>query len=271
MRGFCHPTVLLFVRIDRRVGDDVGVEMPSAPPMMRSPSFAGWASIAGAVVGVLVTPFMASVWEYDESVVWSTTEGLVTRVFGPILESWGALSFGSGDLPYEVYGKFFVIVYLLMLPIVRYVHVLQTTSATSAWERRTWRVLWIALIVAAVGDAMSYWGISLPEVVGEFLRGAGWMVELLALPVVLVSMTVYGIVSIRIRVIPLWSAVLLTAIIPILWFSLAGLTWYLPNGVVVPMSIIWASIGAWVLVARPATPAATPSYRQSDTDRTARA
>jgi hypothetical protein len=167
-------------------------------------------------------------------------------VFGPTLESWGALSFGSGDLPYEVYGKFFVFVYLLMLPIVRYVHVLQSASATSAWERRTWRVLWISLIVAAVGDAMSYWGLSLPEP-GDNLWGVGWMVELLTLPVVLVATTIYGIVSIRIRVIPLWSAALLTAIIPILWFSLAGLTWYLPNGVVVPMSVIWAAIGVWVL------------------------
>ena len=234
--------------------------------MIKSARFAGRASIASAVVGVLVTPFMASVWEYDYGVVWSTTS-TVTRVFGPILESWGALSFGSGDLPYEVYGKFFVFVYLLMLPIVRYVHVLQTTSATSAWERRTWRVLWISLIVAAVGDAMSYWGISLPEPVGEFFWGPGFMVELLTLSVVLVSTTVYGIVSIRVRVIPIWSAVLLTAIVPILWFSLAGLTWYLPNGVVVPMSIIWASIGAWVLVARPATPDAAPFDRESDTDR----
>ena len=235
--------------------------------MIRSARFAGWASIASAVVGVLVTPFMASVWEYDYFVVWSTTEGLVTRVFGPTLESWGALSFGSGDLPYEVYGKFFVFVYLLMLPIVRYAHVLQSTPATSAWERRTWRVLWVSLIVAAVGDAMSYWGLSLPESV-DILGGVGWMVELLTLFVVLGATTVYGIVSIRIRVIPIWSAVLLTAIIPILWFSLAGLTWYLPNGVVVPMSIIWASIGAWVLIARPATPDATPSYREPDKNRT---
>jgi hypothetical protein len=225
--------------------------------MIRTARFAGWASIAGAVVGVVVTPFMASVWEYDNFVVWSTTEGLVTRVFGPTLESWGALSFGSGDLPYEVYGKFFVFVYLLMLPIVRYVHVLQSTPATSAWERRTWRVMWVSLIVAAVGDGMSYWAISLPDPVGEFLWGGGFMVELLALLVVLVSTTVYGIVSIRIRVIPIWSAVLLTAIIPILWFSLAGLTSYLPNGVVVPMSVIWAAIGVWVLTSRPATPSFT--------------
>ncbi len=208
--------------------------------MIRTGRFAGWASIASAVVGVVVTPFMASVWEGD-GVVWSTTS-TVTRLFGPTLESWGALSFGSEGLPYEVYGKFFVFVYLLMLPIVRYVHVLQSPSAASAWERRTWRVLWVSLIVAAVGDGMSYWGISLPEP-GDILWGVGWMVESLTLLVVLVSTTIYGIVSIRIRVIPIWSAVLLTAIIHILWFSLAGLTFYLPNGVVLPMSIVWPPSG----------------------------
>jgi hypothetical protein len=236
--------------------------------MIRSARFAGWASIASAVVGVLVTPFMASVWEYENPlVVWSRTAP-VTRVFGPILESWGALSFGSRDLPYEVYGKSFVLVYVLMLPIVRYVHVLQSTSAASAWERRTWRVLWIALIVAAVGDGVSYWGISLPEPVGDILWVGGFLVEIVAMIVVLVVTTIYGIVSIRIRVIPIWSAVLLTATIPIGVITLAGVVSYVPNAVVVPMSIIWASIGAWVLVARPATSTATPSYRQSDTDRT---
>ena len=192
-------------------------------------------------------------------------------MFGPILESWGALSFGSGDLPYQVYGKFFVFVYLLMLPIVRYVHVLQSTSATSSWERRTWRVLWSALIVAAIGDGMSSWGISLPEPVGDALWGGGFAVEILAMLVVVVTTTIYGIVSIRIRVIPIWPAVLLTAIIPIGWYSLAGLTFYLPNGVVVPMSMIWAAIGAWVLVVRPATPDTTPPQRESGTDRTGHA
>ena len=239
--------------------------------MIRSRSFAGWSSIASAAVGVLVTPFMASVWEYENPlVVWSRTAP-VTRIFGPILESWGALSFGSRDLPYEVYGKTFVFVYVLMLPIVRYVHVLQHKSATSAWERRTWRVLWIALIVAAAGDAVSYWGISLPGLVGDVLWVGGFQVEILAMIVVLVSTTIYGIVSIRIRVIPIWSAILLTATIPIGVITFAGLASYVPNAVVVPMSIIWASIGAWVLLSKPTTPVTTPSYSQSAASETGHA
>lgn len=238
--------------------------------MFRSARFAGWTSVAGAVVGVVVTPFMASVWEYGPLVWWPRTAP-VTRLLGPILESWGALSFGSGDLPYEVYGKTFVFVYLLMLPIVRFVHVLQRKSATTGWERRTWRVVWVALIVAAVGDGVSYWGISLPGLVGDALWRGGGGVEFLAMAVVLVSTTIYGIISIRLHVIPLWSAVLLTSTIPIGIVAFNGLVSYMPNAVVVPMSMIWASIGAWVLVAKPAAATATPPNSQSDTHQTGQA
>ena len=164
------------------------------------------------------------------------------------MESWGALSFGTGDTPYEVYGKTFVFVYLLMLPIVRYVHVLQSESPLPKWERRTWRILWIALITAAAdGDGLSYWGISVPDPVGEFLWGWGFVIEILAIFVVLASTTLYGIISMRIRMIPIWASVLLTAIVPIAVGTLISVTDYAPNVFVVPMSIIWAMLGAWVL------------------------
>jgi len=146
-----------------------------------------------------------------------------------------------------VYGKTFVLVYVLMLPIVRYVHVLQSGSLLPKWEQRTWRVLWIALIVAAVEDGVSYWGISVPEPVGEELWGVGFLVEILALLVVLVSTTLYGIISLRIRLIPMWASVLLTAIVPIAIGTLVIVTDYVPNAFVVPMSLIWATVGVWVL------------------------
>ena len=76
------------------------------------------------------------------------------------------------------------------------------------------------------------------------------MVEILAVLVVLGSTTLYGIISMRIRLIPMWASVLLTAIIPIGVATLASVTDYVPNAVVVPMSIIWATLGAWVLTRR---------------------
>jgi hypothetical protein len=244
--------------------------------MIGSPSFAGWAAIAGAAFGIAITPFMAAVWAYEPGVVWDDLS-LLAKTVGPTLESWGALSFGtaravasdgtvlSESIAYEVYGKSFFLVYLLMLPIVRYVHVRYRQSSHSKWEDRTWRVLWVALIVATVADAVSYWGISLPGQVGDSLWGGGFGVEILAMLVVLVATTVYGIVSLRLHVTPLWASVPLAAIIPIGVATLVSVTTYVPNAVVVPMSIIWAAVGVWVLAGagqRPKAelkPASTPT------------
>ena len=220
---------------------------------MRSRRFAGWTAITGAAIGIAITPFMAAVWVFEprvltaDEMVWDNTL-LLTRLVGPTLESWGALSFGSGDAPYEVYGKTFVLVYLLMLPIIRYVHLLQSGSPLPKWERRTWRVLWISLIAAAIGDGASYWGISVPDPLGQELWGWGFVIEILALLVVLASTTVYGIISIRIRVVPLWASALLSAIVPIAVGTVVFVADYVPNGFVVPMSIIWATVGVWVLI-----------------------
>jgi hypothetical protein len=136
-----------------------------------------------------------------------------------------------------------------MLPVVRYVHRLHTGEARSKREARTWGVMWVALIVAGVGDAVSYWGISLPDPIGHSLWGGGFLVEILAWLVVWGATTAYGIMGIRLRVLPLWASVLLMAIVPIGVLTLATVTTYVPNAVVVPLSIIWAAIGVWVLAA----------------------
>jgi len=223
-----------------------------------SSKFAGWSAIVGAVVGLAITPFMAAVWAYEPGVVWDDTSWLASTV-GPTLESWGALTFGAakvvaadGDVvaesfAYEVYGKAFFAVYLLMLPIVRYVHVRFQGSNDSKWERRVWRVLWVSLIVATAADAVSYWGISVPGQLGESLWGGGFGVEILAVVVLLLATTIYGLVSLKRRVVPRWASVLLAAIIPVGIATLAVVTTYVPNAVIVPMSLIWAGVGAWVL------------------------
>jgi len=106
-----------------------------------------------------------------------------------------------------------------------------------------------------IGDGVSYWGISVPEPVGQFLWGGGFLIEILAMLVVLGSTTLYGIISMRIRLIPIWASVLLTAIIPIGVGTLISVTDYVPNAVVVPMSIVWAMLGAWVLTRHVEQPA----------------
>ena len=209
-------------------------------------------------MGIAVTPFMAAVWAYEPGVVWDDMS-LLGKTVGPTLESWGVLSFGAAKTfaadggiltdgtAYEVYGKAFFLVYLLMLPVVRYVHGLTKEQSGSKWEARFWQVMWVGLIVAGVGDAVSYWGISLPDPVGHSLWGGGFLVEILAMLVVMGATTAYGIVGLRLRVLPLWSSLLLTAFVPIAVLTLATVTAYVPNAVVVPLSIIWAAIGVWVL------------------------
>jgi hypothetical protein len=227
--------------------------------MLRSPRFAGITAIAGALVGIAITPFMAAVWAYEPGIVWDDLS-LLSKITGPTLESWGVLSFGAGKTfaadgeiltdgtAYEVFGKAFFLVYLLMLPVVRYVHGLSVERPGSKWETRTWRVMWVGLIVAGAGDAVSYWGISLPDPVGHSLWGGGFLVEIFAMLVVMGATTVYGIVGLRLRVLPLWSSLLLTGFVPIAVMTLAFVTTYAPNAVVVPLSLIWAAIGVWVLV-----------------------
>ena len=186
-----------------------------------SPRFAAFAAIAGALIGIALTPFMAAVWVYDPPVnYWWANGSWVLRTFGPTLESAGALTVGFGIFEngsYEVYGKGFFLVYLGMVPIVKLVHGLNAGSDKAGrLEKWSWRVMYVALLVAALGDFTSYWGISLPGSLGETLWVAGFGVEILAFLVMIVATTVYGVVSLRLRVIPIWASALLIATIPFL-------------------------------------------------------
>ena len=70
---------------------------------------AGLAAAVGALIGIALTPLMASVWAYDDDEPWSAAPRL-ERAVGPTLESWGLLDFGGDDVPYETYGKAFFLV-----------------------------------------------------------------------------------------------------------------------------------------------------------------
>jgi len=216
-----------------------------------SPRFAAFAAVAGALIGIALTPFMAAVWVYDPPAnYWWANGSWVLRTFGPTLESAGALAVGFGIFEngsYEVYGKGFFLVYLGMVPVVKLVHGLNAGSEKAGGlEKWSWRVMYVALLVAALGDFTSYWGISLPGSLGETLWGAGFGVEILAFLVMIVAVTVYGVVSLRLRVIPIWASSLLIATIPI---ALSGLiaTQYVPNALVVPLSLVWAAISLWLV------------------------
>ena len=71
---------------------------------------------------------------------------------------------------------------------------------------------------------------------------------MLASAVLLVSTTVYGVVSTRLRVVPMWASLLLIGVIPLAILVLANVVAYVPNGYAVPLSIVWALIGGWALL-----------------------
>ena len=165
-------------------------------------------AIAGGVIGLVLTPPMASIWAYDPpSTQWESMHW-VERTFGPTLESWGALSFGwSEHGAYEVYGKGFFLVYAAMAPIMRLVHQrYRAQGGTSRWELRTWQVMWWSLLVCAAADFASYWGISVPGPLGEVLWGGAFSMELVASLVLLASTTIYGAISLRLHIVPVWAS-----------------------------------------------------------------
>jgi hypothetical protein len=206
------------------------------------------AAMLGAALGLVITPFMASVWANEPGVIWSETT-FVTRTFGPALESSGLLSFGTGDLPYQVYGKCFFLVYLLMIPVIRAVRPRNQgsgwTSRVSVWS---WWAVHGATWVAAAADFTSYWGYSVPGTVGDRLWGLGFGVELLALLTLFLSIIVFSLSAWRGRALAVSVAsLLLLAVLAVVPVNLY-VTRYAPNSLVVPLSMAWAVIGVRLLV-----------------------
>ncbi len=206
-------------------------------------------ALVGALWALVLTPPMESVWVYDPPDTDWPGMRWVPRTFGPTLESWGALSFGRPDLgPYEVYGKGFFVVYLAMMPLTLAVHRRYVASGGEArLERWTWRALWWGLLCAALGDFISYWGMSAPGTVGTVLWSNGFAIEVLAILLLLLpGMTGYAVGLLVWPHLPWWSGLMLLTWIPVSVLILVYVSEYVPNAVVAPLAIIWALIGLWM-------------------------
>jgi hypothetical protein len=191
---------------------------------------------------------MASVWAFDDEEPWAEATRL-ERTVGPTLESWGLLDFAGNDLPYETYGKSFVLVYALMVPAMRILPNLPGRRRyAGGFEAWSWRVTFGALIAAGAGDFVAYWGASLPGVLGYIVSAPGFTVEFIAMPILVFASGAYGLAAMLSRGIPRWIAGMLIAA-PVTSIATSLLvTNYVPNAVVVPLSVIWGVIGAWLVV-----------------------
>lgn len=204
--------------------------------------------LLGSAIGLTLTPLMDAVWVYAPGIDWNA-EPLIVRTFGPALESAGWLTFGGEGLPYEVFGKAFFLVYLLMLPVIIRMRPLpirnRLPASGAVWS---WNVLYWATWVGAVADFTSYWGSSAPGIVGDLLFGLGVQFELLAVVAILVSTTVFSIYVWRIRLSDRWIAASLLLVVVCVVPVNVYLTSYLPNSIIVPLSIGWAAVGVILCV-----------------------
>ncbi len=215
----------------------------------RSIRIASVAAIVAAFVGLALTPFMATAAVFSPSIVWDEMATPFTRFFGPLLEDSGALTFGDDGTAYEVYGKAFFLVYLLLVPIMRLVHrAYRTVGGSSRIELRSWWLMYVALLAALVGDFISYWALSIPGSVGEAAAVFGFLVEFNATILLLLGTGVYAWVAVHFRVLPRWAGWLLIAIFPVGWAIGSHVVDYIPNALTVPYSVGWAAIGIWLLV-----------------------
>jgi hypothetical protein len=203
--------------------------------------------VAGFAWCVLITPFMSAVWAYSGGESWANAP-LIERTFGPPLERSGWLEFGPNDLPYEVFGKGFFLVYWAMLPVVRLVRDRSAVASDHAVTRVFAKVLYQALWVALVADFVSYWGVSVPGSFGETLWGAGFMIEMLALVALMVSTAIYGVAAARAGYLAWPMGALMFGSVIAVAPSLLFITGYIPNGVVLPLSAAWAVLAVWMYV-----------------------
>ena len=205
---------------------------------------------SGAAIGLALTPFMAAVWAYGPGVDWSEFT-LVERIFGPLLERNGLLTFGrdgldGGDgLPYEVYGKGFFLVYLLMLPAVRAVRPgARGAGIISQMALWGWSGLYGAMLIAMGADFVSYCGKSVPGRAGNALWSIGGAIEIITIMAFLACTLAFAVTAWTARLLPGWAAVALAAGVASVFPVTLFVTTYWPNAFIVPLSIAWAAVAA---------------------------
>ena len=213
-----------------------------------STRWGGFAAILGGILGVVLTPFMASIWAYEGGTVLWEDKLVLVRIFGPVLEEAGLLSFAPEHIVYFTYGRLYFLVYLLILPGVVAFHAALPQSVQDHGNlRERYRLLMLGLLVAMLGDIGSYWGGSGSEFNG--IQAAGAFVELAGLVMILGGSLIYGRGLLKAEVDAKWAAWLLILSAPagILFNFLV--VFYFPNGPMFFFCLSWIVLGYWTLSA----------------------
>jgi hypothetical protein len=172
----------------------------------RSRRWHGLAGLLGGLLCLALTPIQAFIWSREASPTWVLAMRPLLDRYLAIYDRVGA-SLGLSD--YYFFGRMFFLVYLLALLPLLAVHAGQSGRGVRL-EMVGFRWSMVGLITAAVGDVGAYWGGSDPDGFAA-IQGIAFMVEMLAILVILVGSVLYGIATLRAGVLPRWCGWLLIA------------------------------------------------------------
>ena len=194
--------------------------------------WSGFVAVAGGTLCVVLSPVQSYIWNGEASPGW-------VLVMRPLLD---VVLNSAPTAPYDFYGRTFFLVYLSIFPMLFTLHVAQR-SPVRRLERAGFSLTLAGLGLALLGDIGAYWG-GLGHSDSGFtsLQRTAFGVEGVGVLFLAVGATMFGIATLRGRVVAQWVAWALILAIPA-GFPMAWLIRYVPHGIVLPYSMTWAAIG----------------------------
>ena len=210
-----------------------------------------FASILSGLVWLTLTPFMATIGICRGYCPFWAGQPLVIRTLGRAAANQGWLSFAAPDTLYFGYGRFFFLVYVLIIFGVIALHRahIQRVAQPRQLAHQAYRVLLVSLIVAALGDFTSYG-------IGVFSQAAwryGFGVEVVAWLGVMLGTLLYGIAILQRRAFhPVigWLLILAALLMPATFFD-RMLVHYAPNAQLLPFAVVWPIVGVYLFSSKP--------------------
>ena len=184
------------------------------------------AMIGGFLAIILTPPFAIAYYSaypgFDIPPFWIA---LLRPTLGPML------SFSSPITVYNVYGRVFNLVYLLMLPGVFGLHSLHQNTPGRA-EKWGFYLQVVGLVATLIGVADDYWA-----------DGVTFILELSGLLILSIGATLYGVAILRSKIIPGWCGWLLVSCLPGV-FVMMRLIWHIPSAPTFLYAVSWLFIGS---------------------------
>jgi len=207
-------------------------------------------SILSGLVWLTLTPFMATIGICRGRCASWLDQPLIIRTLGRAAADQGWLSFAAPDTLYFGYGRYFFLVYALIMPGLVALHRAQSQRVAQQHllADRAYRLLIGSLMVAALGDFTSY-GIGVHY---EAAWRYGFGVEVAAWLGVMLGALSYGIAILRQRALhPFigWLLILAALLMPATFFD-RFLVRYAPNAQLLPFAVVWPIVGIYLLAGR---------------------